>query len=205
MLNGIQPILLFQFYKIPPAVTAALSKIPLISERASKLTFAVIPIYLSDTATGLFIVDESKNIDIDTTVNGLSAGGTDVQQNPISSITTINMEAKKDSLGLTILFAMAELIIDKALSAEYEITYLNGPVTIFGGLIHSLSFDQEANSDKCKVKLEISRGARKPAEDQLKDTASERLQSTGTVPPANAPTVTAPAGPTKSVIVPGQT
>lgn len=66
MLNGIDPIIIFQLYKRLPSTEQTLSKIPITANTGKKVTFAVIPIYLSAEITGIYIDSESKNIDIDT-------------------------------------------------------------------------------------------------------------------------------------------
>ena len=159
MLGGLDPIIIFQLYKLLPSTETTLAKIPLTAGAKTRATYAVIPIYLSEQITGIFIDTESKNIDIDTQATSLSSGeGGLVNQKMLGSITTINMIAKRGSVGLTILLALAEQILDKVTSQEYEITYINGAVTVFGGLIHSFSYDQGSTDDLYKIRLELSRG-----------------------------------------------
>lgn len=197
-LNGLSPIILFQLYKKLPAASAAASqsKIPLVSDiaAAAKATYAIIPLYLDENLTGIMVDTESKNIDIETKPDGLSSGEAGpVNQKPLGSITTVNLIAKRDSVGLTILLALSELLLDKVVSQEFEITYMNGAITVFGGLIHSFSFDQGGNDDLLKLKLEIARGRPKStsvAVDQ--DPNATRLASgPSATPPPNAPTVPA--------------
>jgi len=193
-LNGLSPIILFQLYKkVPAAAPATQSKIPLISDitAAVKATYAVIPLYLDEQLTGIMVDTESKNIDIETKPDGLTSGEAGpVNQKPLGSITTVNLIAKRDSVGLTILLALSELILDKVVSKEFEVTYMNGAITVFGGLIHSFSFDQGGNDDLLKLKLEISRGQPKSNSVAVEqDPNATRLASTGATPPTNAPTV----------------
>jgi len=204
MLGALDPILVFQIYKKIPAATRA--KIPTADadEASQKSTFAVIPIYLSETITGIYIDSESKNIDIDTDTSSLSSGeGALVNQKTLGSITVINLIAKQGSIGLTILLALSELILDKATSQEYEVTYMHGAVTVFGGLLHSFSYEQGSNDDLYKIKLELSRGRPKQTSVAVGRSAdSERLGTVGTTPPATAPTVSAPPTGGSSVISP---
>jgi hypothetical protein len=194
-LNGLSPIILFQLYKkVQTAAPATQSKIPLVSDIAAsvKATYAVIPLYLDEQLTGIMVDTESKNIDIETKPDGLTSGEAGpVNQKPLGSITTVNLIAKRDSVGLTILLALSELLLDKAVSQEFEVTYINGAITVFGGLIHSFSFDQGGNDDLLKLKLEIARGRPKSKSVVVEqDPNATRLASTGSVPPAGAPTVT---------------
>jgi hypothetical protein len=190
-LNGIAPILLFQLYKKLPTAAATQAKIPLTAEVAQKTTFAIIPLYLDEQLTGILVDTESKNIDIETKPDGLTVGEAGpVNQKPLGSITSVNLIAKRGSVGLTILLALSEQILDKVVSQEFEVTYMNGAITVFGGLIHSFSFDQGGNDDLLKLKLEISKG--RPATSSVQvgqDASATRLSSSGAIPPANAPTV----------------
>lgn len=210
-LKGLSPIILFQLYKkIPSAAAAsALSKIPLVADVSAsiKATYAVIPLYLDEQLTGIMVDTESKNIDIETKPDGLSSGEPGpVNQKPLGSITTVNLIAKRDSVGLTILLALSEVLLDKTVSEEFEITYMNGAITVFGGLIHSFSFDQGGNDDLLKLKLEISRGRPKTSSVAVEqDPNAARLGTAGATPPANAATVSSSSAGNagKSVVQPG--
>ncbi len=191
MLNGIDPILIFQVYKLLPVESPTISTIPLASQARKKVTVAVVPLYLSEKITGLYIDDESKNIDVDTQADTLSGGEQIlINQKLIQSTHTVNIVASRDSIGLQILLAISEFLLDKVTSQEYEVTYMHGSFTVFGGLLHGLSFDQNSNDTLQKIKLELSRG-RKPSksvEVQAKPDAV-RLGTAGTTPPITAPTV----------------
>ncbi len=159
MLNGLDPILLFLFYKAAPEITQ--SKIPLANELGlNRLSLPPVPIYLSENATGIFIDSEDKNLDIQTIVETLRTGDKPfITQKGIGNVTTIKMEANKNSLGVTLLSAMADLIFGKLTSKEYSITYLHGAVTIFGGLLHNFAISQTADTDKLLITLELIRDA----------------------------------------------
>ena len=210
MLNGVDPILIFQIFKlVTPASAASQSarqtQMALTSSVKQKVTEAIIPIYLSRELTGLSIDTESKNIDIQTTQDSLASGEAPlVNQKAIGSVSTVNMVAKKGSIGLTILLALSDRILEKVTSQEYIVTYMNGAVTIFGGLIHGLSIDQNANEDLVHVKLDISRGNPKSNSVEVnEDPDAVRLGTAGTIPPAGASTVTPPPSGGTSVIQPG--
>lgn len=204
MLNGLDPILIFQFYKLLPSTEVTVASIPVTSGTKNKALFALIPIYLSETITGIYIDSESKNIDIDTNAQSLATGETAlIEQKALGSITTINLCAETGSVGLTILLALTELLLDKVTSQEYEVTYMHGAVTVFGGLIHSFSYDQNSDSTLYKMKLELSRGRPKakilavPGEP-----TATRLATTGTTPQTTA-AASSPSSGSTSVISPG--
>jgi hypothetical protein len=159
MLNGLDPILIFIFYKsVAPGQT---SNIPLANDLGLdryRLPLPPVPIYLSETATGIYIDSEDKNLDIQTIVETLRTGAKPIlTQKGIGNVTTIKMEANKNSLGVTLLSAMADLIFGKLTSQEYSVTYLHGAVTIFGGLLHNFQIAQTADTDKLLITLELIR------------------------------------------------
>lgn len=164
MLNGLDPIIIFQFSKLFPAETGAtIARIPIVSQIPTVIDAPPIPIYLSEQITGLYIDSEDKNIDIETMVETKTDGSTaDVQQKGINDVVTINIKGNKNSLGLTLLTTMASLILDRATSKEYAITYMHGAITVFRGLLHSFNVNQDSNSELLFIKIELAKGAKTP-------------------------------------------
>lgn len=163
MLNGIDPIIIFHFRKIIPSLGSLLGTgptIPLTAEEPSSFPLPFIPIYLSERLTGIYIDNEDKNIDIDTTQETLTNGAAPViNQRGISSTVKINMLANKDSIGVALFSAMADFIFPKVTSKEYSITYLHGAITVFEGLLHSFSITQESGTDLYRIALELVKPA----------------------------------------------
>ncbi len=156
MINGLDPILIFSFYKkLTPAQTAALKDINIVSQFVSKLSLPPIPIYLSEKLTGIYVESENKNIEIETNFDGLAGGGVNVNQKPLTSSIKIDLLAARNSIGLILLSAMSDLVLPLLVSKEYDVTYLNGGVTIIGGLFHSFSISQESNTDLMHISMEI--------------------------------------------------
>lgn len=158
MLNGIDPIIIFEFSKLTPDAEASVAKIPIVSSIVSAIGLPPIPIYLSEKLTGLYIDSEDRNIEIQTTVETLANGASPItNQKAINSTTSINMIANKNSIGLTLLSALCDLVVPKVSSKEYTITYLHGSVTIFRGLLHSFAVTQSAENDLLNIKLELTK------------------------------------------------
>ena len=67
------------------------------------------------------------------------------------------MVANKDSIGVSLFAAMADLIFPVVTSKEYSITYLHGAVTVFAGLLHSFSISQNANNTLYTISMELIR------------------------------------------------
>lgn len=186
MLNGLDPIIIFTFYKkVPnPALESVISTIPVASGTETKIAFPPIPVYLSEQITGLFINDESKSIDIDTTTDTLADGSeAKTTQKGVNSIVKISIEASSKSIGVTLLAALCDLVMNKVTSAEYDITYLHKAVTVFGGLLHSFSITQNSNDDRYNIEIELAKGG---AKTQPKSPVAEVSKTnTGAVPNAS--------------------
>lgn len=166
MLNGLDPIIIFQFYKLSE-LPASIAGVPIVSSVVDKIGFVPIPIYLSERLTGLMLDTQDKNIDIETTTEAVASGAQPVvNQKPINSTVRINLQANKDSIGLTLLSAMADLILPKLVSKEYAITYLNGAVTVFAGQLHSFNIQENSNDTRANITIELVRGGVKTQETQ---------------------------------------
>lgn len=156
MLNGIDPIIIFNFKIKADSVLSILTDIPVVASIVNMIDLPVIPLYLSENLTGIVIDQESKSIEVDTSIDTLSNGGeAEVNQRAISSTVKIDMIASRNSLGVALFSAMSDLIFPKLTSKEYSITYLHGAVTVFGGLLHSFSISQNSNDDRYNISLEL--------------------------------------------------
>lgn len=162
MLGGLDPIIIFDFYKLAPELASSVPAIPLASSTPTRVNLPPIPIYLSEKLTGLYIDNEDKSIDIQTDVETKSdASDPSIQQKAINSVIRINMFANNESIGLTLLSALCDLALPMATSQEYAVTYLHGAVTVFRGLINSFSISQNSDNDLFTVTLEITNVIRK--------------------------------------------
>lgn len=160
MLNGIDPIIIFNFKKLAPGLQETIAKIPIVADVVSVIDLPVIPIYLSEKLTGIYIDSESKSMEIDTSVDTLSSGDAPtMNQRGIINTVKIEMVASRDSIGVSLFAAMADLIFPKVTSKEYSITYLHGAVTVFAGLLHSFNISQQANNDLYTISLELIKPA----------------------------------------------
>lgn len=162
MLNGISPIILFNFFKATPSTIALLNKIPFVSDVFDAISFPPIPLYLDENLTGILVSSESKNIDIETDLEAKKDGTDPVEnQKPVNSSTTIELIANKNSIGLTILCAMMDQVVPKLASREYSITYLHGAVTVFGAKLHSFATNQNADDTRVRIAINLTRSTQK--------------------------------------------
>lgn len=199
MINGLDPILIFSFFKkLTPAEQVSLKNINIVSQFVKTLELPPIPIYLSEKLTGLYVDSESKNIDIETNVDTLASGGSpEFNQKGISSAVKVNLLANKDSIGLNILSAIADLILPLVTSKEYSVTYLNGATTVFGGLLHSFAVDQDSNSTLMRISFDLIKTKKGAQVTVPNDPNAATLNNSGSIPSggsAPAPTGPGPGG-----------
>jgi hypothetical protein len=167
MLNGVSPLIIFNFSKNAGYIV---ENIPMLPDWAQKIPYPPIPIYLDPDLTGVHIESENKNIDLTTEVETLTSSEDkpEVNQRGLNSTVNINLIASKNSVGLTIILALLDQIFEKATSKEYSITYINGAVTVFGGLLHSFSVNQTSDNDMYNITIVLSmansQGPKKKAE-----------------------------------------
>ncbi len=158
MLGGIDPIIIFNFKKLTPSAEESISKIPIVSSIVNAIGLPPIPIYLSEQLTGLLIDTEEKNIDIETTVESVTDGGDPkTKQKSIGSTVRVNIKARANGIGVTLLNALMDQILAKVTSQEYSITYLHGATTCFNSLLHSYAVNAPADSDLVLITFELSK------------------------------------------------
>lgn len=169
MLTGLAPLIIFTFpLDVKGPTFNALSGIPVIGSSLASQIGLPIPIYLDERLTGVYIDQESRNIDIETTVEPKSEGTTpDFSQRGTNNTVTINMKALKTSVALTALLALIDLAFQKTVSRSYKVTYLNGPTTIFNGLLDGFSTATDNDNELVFITLTLSK-----ANQVLKPTAA---------------------------------
>jgi hypothetical protein len=158
MLNGVAPILIFTFPVSEKSPTFnAIAGIPLVNEIVSAIGVPI-PIYLDERLTGVYVESETKAIDIQTTVEAKTeAGVPDVSQRGLDSLVTINMLANKDSIVLSAILALCDMVFQKVVAQEYKISYLNGVTTVFNGLLHGFQTSVDSDNDLVRITLQLSK------------------------------------------------
>ena len=159
MLNGLDPLIIFQFKTLADTAYAKrLGKIPIISDVKTFIDEPPIPVYLSADLTGVHIDTEDKSVDIATDPETTSLGTVQESQKGVNSSITINLIGSKGSVGLILLSSLIDIVYKKVTSEEYAITYLNGATTIFRGKLQSFSANQSATDDLLRMQIILSRG-----------------------------------------------
>jgi hypothetical protein len=159
MLNGVAPIIIFDFLATTNLdLGASFAKIPVL-KTIPTFPLPSIPIYLDENLTGLYVDSSSKNIDINTDLeNNPVDKNPIVIQKGINSLITVNLKASSDSIGMILLSLLCDKIFSGLLDGRYSITYLHKSVTLFGGLLHSFSTIQNSENDLFNISLQLSRG-----------------------------------------------
>lgn len=159
MLNGIAPLLIFSF---KPEITQSLFKglagIPVLGDVLPNIGIPI-PLYLSETLTGLYVESESKAIDIDTNIQMRYDGkAPSVDQRGLQNLITINMLANRNSVILAVILALNDMVFQRVVQSSYSVSYINGSTTVFGGLLHGFSTQQGSDDDLVRIVLQIQKG-----------------------------------------------
>jgi hypothetical protein len=160
MLNGIDPILIFNLSKNVAFVKSAIEKkIPVASAILDKINLPAIPVYLGQGITGIQIDTEDKSLEIETSMETSANSGeaSFINQRGLNNTVKVTMIAEKDSVGLTLLSALADFVFPLVTAKEVTITYLHGPITVFGGLLHSFNINQNASNTLYTISMELIR------------------------------------------------
>ncbi len=123
-----------------------------------------IPIYLSERVTGIYVESETKSIDVITRIDPVTTKNAltqevesaEVSQTASDSLLTVNLLCRRGSIMLTALLALMDLIVDRLVSGEYSMSYLNGATAIFGALLHRFGVSATSDSDLLKIELVLS-------------------------------------------------
>lgn len=163
MLNGVAPILIFHFNpSLTQSLLNGLSGIPVIGDVLPNLGIPI-PIYLDENLSGILVESETKAIDIETQPQVRYDGGKpDVIQRGLNNLITINMKGTRNSMMLSVLLAMNDMIFSRVVSKSYSVSYLNGTTTVFNGLLHGFSTSVSDNDDMVRIVMQISKANLKP-------------------------------------------
>ncbi len=161
MLNGVDPIIIFHFYN--KGAIDFLADIPFASA-ITDLVGIPIPIYLSERLTGIYVDTETRGIDVQTKVDPVTEKDPltlevlppQVTQTGLDSTVSISMFASRDSILLTAIIAMMEMILSRLVTQEYGISYINGSTVIFNGLLHRFQTTINRNDDLVRIDCTLS-------------------------------------------------
>lgn len=163
MLNGQYPLLVFTIKNIPftPGDNPLTKKRGPIDSLLTDVGLPI-PIYLHRDA-GIVVDEETKAIDIDTvpeTVVDQATQKTKIlfDQRAVNSMTSISLLAKKDSVALSVLLAIAEQTVHYIVNKGYTVHYYNGPILLMNGLLKSISTAPGTDDTLLRVNIQLSKG-----------------------------------------------
>ncbi len=159
MLGGIAPLLIFTIAPDDPFASAqTLTGLPQLQASILGVAGIPIPIYLDENLTGIMVDNEDKALNFETQPQQRQDSKTPViNQRGIQSDTTINLSAKKTSIILTALLALAEQCFLKAVSKKYSVSYFNGPTTLINGLMKSFVVHADPNSELLTIQMVLTK------------------------------------------------
>lgn len=165
MLNGIDPLLVIVLKN--RGLIDFFGPGSLLDEAAEAIGIPI-PIYLSEKLTGIYVESETRGIDVTTRVDSvtdknpltLEVEPPQVSQTSSDSQVSINLVAKRDCILLTAILALMDQIVNRLVSAEYAIHYINGPTVIFGGLLHRFGTSVNRNDNLVRMELVLSTAAK---------------------------------------------
>lgn len=163
MLQGLNPVVIFQFASLAPTLGSVIAKIPLSSKVPSLIAQPPIPIYLDEKTFNIVIGGTSKSVDIETSTESLTNGAApQVSQKTIQSSVDINIVGKTSSIPLVLLSALIDSVYEKVSSKEYSISFFYGATTIFNAHLQKFSSEITPGTDKLEVKITLSKGDKNP-------------------------------------------
>ncbi len=184
MLNGVDPLLIIVIKKNPP--TDLLAPPVTVFEQFLDFIGIPIPIYLTEnpaallglnpqgkaavelSRAGIYVESETRAIDVSTIVEPVTTtnpltGDTataNVTQRAVDTQVTVNLIASRDSILITALIAIMEFLVNRLVTKEYSIHYINKSTVIFGGLLHRFATSSNPNEDKIHIELTLSTSAK---------------------------------------------
>lgn len=171
ILNKVDPLIVFKFAIDDPSFYDAYSQangIPVVGGALANIIALAggipIPIYLNEKLSGIIVDSISAGFDIDTAVEGVNkATNLDISQRVIDSTITVNMTCNsKDSLVLQAILAFMDIIIRKAVSRAYTISFISGSTIILDGLLKNFTTNMNNDSELVNISMTISKVNAKP-------------------------------------------
>lgn len=154
MLNGIAPLLVFQFYE--GTNVSDLEEIPTVKE-TPKLIGAPIPLYLEESITNIMVNEGGAEISISTDAQTDSKGKAKPKQRVISTTVNISMTGSADSLILNTILAMCNLISTKLVDQNYAVSYFHKSTIVVKGLLDSFRYEVVENTSKMNIFMTLSK------------------------------------------------
>lgn len=181
MLNGIAPLMIIVL-KTPAASPVDLSIGSILADYGVRIDWLggiPIPIYFDDRGGplsanrifgGIFVENESKNIDIQTETEQTlysdpSSKEIKIKQKGVNSSISISVVAKNNSPALMLLMGLADRIFERSnFNDSYSVSYFHGPFILFGAKFTSLSISPGVGEDVYNIQMTLTYATAEPKE-----------------------------------------
>lgn len=142
MLGGSAPILIIKLAK----------------KKDSKNAFGqIIPFYLSEEKTGIYVDRDNYNMQIATdTVGDIRDNQIQILQKGLTQTQEVDLVAARDSVGLNILLPLFQTIYSKLLhGTEYDIAYFHQNCLIYSAKLAQYTVEQRRENELLNIHLSL--------------------------------------------------
>jgi hypothetical protein len=167
-LNGIAPIIIFNFYKELPVPSFLQGFIDTV-----KIPLIPIPIYLDENLTKIMVDDYDRDITIDVMRDGVSGF-----EKVSGDVVSLKFHADKSNIALTVITAFINLIVKSNVEKRtYSITFFYDNIFIIGASLENFSSRLIDGTTKREISIKISNRPSKPilGDTPLANTAGSAL------------------------------
>lgn len=152
-LNGIAPIIIFNFYKEIPVPSFLQGFVDSV-----KIPLIPIPIYLDEKFTKVLLDDYDR----DTTIDVMRDGVTGFEK-VSADIVTLKFRANKSNITITAILAFIDLIVKFNVEKRtYSITIFYDNIFIIGASLESINSRLTDGTDMREITIKVSNRPKKP-------------------------------------------
>lgn len=152
MLNGLYPVLVISL----PA-NVSYSALPGVIRDLLKNT-APIPIYLDEDLTGVAVISEDQNIQINsnTVASVNNDNSLEVLQRGLNNQIDINLQSNRNSIFMNIVLPILKVIFaQRLMNGNYNIAYFSQNNIIFNAKLANFVTEQNADDELVNIKISL--------------------------------------------------
>lgn len=161
MFNGLSPLLVFY---LPRGEHNSLP--------------AVIPLYLDPKRTGLYLEDDSKELNIsnDAVLDVTDKNRMTLVQKGLTNSVDFVLKGRADSTGLNILLMLTDQIYDLIMKKkDYKIAYINRNILLFNSKLSNFKIEPESNTNLVRIAVGLQYEEKEA--DKKEDKSVEKLDN----------------------------
>lgn len=183
MLNGLAPVLIFQFYRRKQR--GGIAELDIITEFGKETIIKdsryyektggePIPIYLSEKLFKVAWIGHDASINI-----GTKSIADQIFQQPYNSNITIELAFNRKDSIIAKLLPLLDLCYNKISSADYNISYFNQDILIFKSKLTDVKQNSRANSELTELSITLSKDETESAVKDFKAGTPIEFSTTG--------------------------